>query len=471
MSFITDHFLLENAFAERLYHEYAADLPILDYHNHLDPEQVATDHRFENLSQAWLEGDHYKWRAMRTLGVPEAFITGNAPDREKFRKWAACVPQTIRNPLFHWTHLELLRYFDWDGMLNADHADEVYALASDKLAGAGFGAQGLLQQMKVEVVCTTDDPADSLQWHEKARADGIAPRMLPAFRPDLAYTPAPPETYNAYLDRLEAASGVQIKTYSDLLQALEMRMDAFQALGCRLSDHGLEHLPMPGPDATNPEAVFLKLRQGGRVSPEAWESLQYGLLLELCRSYHRRGWVQQFHLGALRNASSRLLDQLGPNTGFDSIGDFSQARRLAAFLDTLDQSDQLTKTVLYTLNPAWNEVFATMAGNFNDGSSRGKVQFGSGWWFNDQLDGMRQQMEALSQMGLISTFVGMLTDSRSLLSFPRHEYFRRLVCQLFGEDIQRGLLPTDLDHIGGIVQDICYGNALSYFEFKDHISP
>lgn len=465
MSFITEHFLLENPYAERLYHEYAKGMPILDYHNHLPPQQIAGNHRFENLTQAWLYGDHYKWRAMRALGTDETYITGTASDAEKFLKWAACVPYTVRNPLYHWTHLELQRYFGWEGLLNGQHADRVYALANEQLSQTGFGARDLLTKMQVEVVCTTDDPADDLRWHQQAQKKGQTPRMFPTFRPDNALKGTAPETYAAYMDTLEAASGVRIASLSDLLQALEVRMDAFEACGCRISDFGLEYLPQAPGAGMDPEAAFRDLRRGKAVSKEALEGVQFVILSTLCRSYHRRGWVQQFHLGAYRNANSRLLGSLGPDTGFDSIGDSPQARRLGAFLNALDHTDQLAKTILYTLNPAWNEVMATMAGNFNDGRSRGKVQLGSGWWYNDQLDGMQKQLEAISQMGLISTFVGMLTDSRSFLSFPRHEYFRRLLCQMFGSDIQRGLLPTDLDLIGGIIKDICYRNARDFFEF------
>lgn len=466
MPLITEDFLLENRYSRELYHEYAKGLPILDYHNHLSPEHLATDRHFESITQAWLAGDHYKWRAMRTLGTDEHYITGAATDLEKFRKWSACVPYTVRNPLYHWTHLELHRYFGWQGYLNEHTANEVYEHTSACLSEPAFGAAGLLRKMNVEVVCTTDDPADSLQWHQHALTSNQHPAMLPAFRPDRAWATQDPVAYAAYLDRLGVASGVEIQTLSDLLRALETRMDAFAACGCRISDHGLERMP-EAPVEVNPEQAFLKVRAGYPISDAEQEGLTYTLLLELCRLYHKKGWVQQFHLGALRNTNSRLLGSLGPDTGFDSIGDFPQARSLAAFLDVLDATDQLPRTVLYTLNPAWNEVFATMAGNFNDGRLRGKVQFGSGWWYNDQLDGMKRQIDALSQMGLISCFIGMLTDSRSFLSFPRHEYFRRLLCQLFGSEMDRGLLPCDTAFIGGIIRDICYFNAKRYFGFED----
>lgn len=465
MSFTGDDFLLQNKPARELYHEYAASLPIIDYHNHLSPREIASDHRFENLTRAWLAGDHYKWRAMRTLGIDEAYVTGNAPDREKFRKWAEAVPYTIRNPLYHWTHLELQRYFGIGELLSPKNADAVYEAATARLQQPGHSARGLLRQMHVEVVCTTDDPADSLEYHRQAAklSDGV--RMYPAFRPDAAYAVADPVAYNAYLGRLEAAWGRPITGFADLLSVLENRIAYFHENGCRLADHGLERLYYFEPVPFDAERLFKKVRGGAPLSREEQACFSYEVLTSLCRAYHRLGWVQQFHLGALRNTNSRMLARLGRDTGFDSIGDFPQAGQLAGFLNHLDNTDQLAKTILYNLNPAWNEVFASMIGNFNDGSVAGKVQFGSGWWYNDQLDGMRRQLDALSNMGLLSRFVGMLTDSRSLLSFPRHEYFRRLLCQMLGDDIEKGLLPCDLKHLGQIVRDICYFNAREYFEF------
>lgn len=467
MSFIGEDFLLQNKPARELYHGYAANLPIIDYHNHLNPREIADDHRFGNITRAWLAGDHYKWRAMRTLGVDESFITGPAPDREKFRKWAAAVPYTVRNPLYHWTHLELQRYFGIGELLTGQNADAVYEAASARLQEPGHSARGLLQQMRVEVVCTTDDPADSLEYHQQAARGPAGLRMYPAFRPDAAYGVADPEAYKNYLERLESASGSSIGSYADLLAVLEGRIAFFHENGCRLSDHGLETLPYFEAAAWDAEQLFKKIRGGTPLTPAEQAYYTFETLTFLCRMYHRHGWVQQFHLGALRNANSRMGAQLGRDTGFDSIGDYPQARQMAGFLNHLDRSDQLAKTILYNLNPAWNEVFASMCGNFNDGSAAGKMQFGSGWWYNDQLDGMRRQLDALSNMGLLSRFVGMLTDSRSLLSFPRHEYFRRLLCQTIGEDIQMGLLPDDLKHLGQIVRDICYFNARDYFEFPE----
>ena len=467
MSFIGEDFLLQNKPARELYHGYAANLPIIDYHNHLNPREIADDHRFGNITRAWLAGDHYKWRAMRTLGVDESFITGPAPDREKFRTWAAAVPYTVRNPLYHWTHLELQRYFGIGELLTGQNADAVYEAASARLQEPGHSARGLLQQMRVEVVCTTDDPADSLEYHQQAARGPAGLRMYPAFRPDAAYGVADPEAYKNYLERLESASGSSIGSYADLLAVLEGRIAFFHENGCRLSDHGLETLPYFEAAAWDAEQLFKKIRGGTPLTPAEQAYYTFETLTFLCRMYHRHGWVQQFHLGALRNANSRMGAQLGRDTGFDSIGDYPQARQMAGFLNHLDRSDQLAKTILYNLNPAWNEVFASMCGNFNDGSTAGKMQFGSGWWYNDQLDGMRRQLDALSNMGLLSRFVGMLTDSRSLLSFPRHEYFRRLLCQTIGEDIQMGLLPDDLKHLGQIVRDICYFNARDYFEFPE----
>ena len=466
MSFIGDDFLLHNEPARALYHGYAADLPIIDYHNHLSPLEIARDHCFENITRAWLAGDHYKWRAMRTLGIDEAFITGQAPDGEKFRKWAEAVPFTVRNPLYHWTHLELKRYFGIDALLTPQNADKIYRDTSARLQEPSHSARGLLRQMRVEVVCTTDDPADSLEYHREA-AGAEGPSMYPAFRPDAAYGVSDPAAYNAYLGRLEAASGTAISTYADLLAALDNRIAYFHEMGCRLSDHGLEQLVFFAEPPYDVEALFRKICSGTALNPEEQAYFTFETLAHLCRAYHRYGWVQQFHLGALRNANSRMRAHLGPDTGFDSIGDLPQARPMAGFLDHLDRGDQLAKTILYNLNPAWNEVFASMIGNFNDGRMAGKVQYGSGWWYNDQLDGMRRQLNALSNMGLISRFVGMLTDSRSLLSFPRHEYFRRLLCQMIGDDIQNGLLPHDLEHLGRIVRDICYNNARDYFQFPE----
>jgi glucuronate isomerase len=464
-SIIQDDFLLKTPFARRLYHTYARDLPIVDYHNHLPPEQIAGDHRFDNITQAWLAGDHYKWRAMRTLGIAEEFITGKASDHAKFLKWAETVPYTIRNPLYHWTLLELKRYFNIDIELNSDTADLIFEQTSGLLRKPGHSTLGLLQMMKVEVVCTTDDPADTLEHHKKAKENVKGLKVLPAFRPDNAYTLGNLPEYREYLKRLEMASGRAITSFLDLLTALENRIDYFHANGCRLADHGLEHMPFPGEESEDCEKTFIKLREEKSVTPGEISDFTYRVLLHLCSCYHQKGWVQQFHLGALRNTNSRLLRELGANTGFDSIGDFPQARALSNFLNKLEESNSLAKTILYNVNPSDNEVFATMAGNFSVDGSKGKIQWGSAWWFMDQKEGMEKQLNTLSNMGLLSCFVGMLTDSRSFLSFPRHEYFRRILCNLIGNDVAGGELPEDEVWLGKIVQDICYHNAVNYFPF------
>ena len=465
MSFITENFLLENKYAEELYHDYAKKMPIIDYHNHLNPEQLANDQQFDNITQAWLAGDHYKWRAMRTLGIDEKYITGNVTDEEKFMKWAEAVPYLVRNPLYHWTHLELQRYFSIPELLSADNAQKTYEKTSNQLQQKSHSALGLLNQMNVKVICTTDDPIDDLKHHQKAQKEKIEPRILPTFRPDKAYAVEDPISFQKYLESLSEATGVKIASYADLLAALKSRIDFFHKNGCRLADHGLEQLYYFEQGTFDVEKIFKKVLSVKPLSDEEIKYFKFETLVYLCREYNRWNWVQQFHLGPLRNTNERMLRQLGPDTGFDSIGDFQQAYPLSKFLNLLDNTDQLTKTILYNLNPTQNEVFATMIGNFNDGSFRGKMQYGSGWWYLDQLDGMERQINALSNMGVLSCFVGMLTDSRSLLSFPRHEYFRRLLCNIFGKDIEKGLLPTDIAHIGSIVQNICYNNAKQYFNF------
>lgn len=466
MTFIKDNFLLETPYAKQLYHDYAKEMPIIDYHNHLSPEQIANNHQFKNITEAWLAGDHYKWRAMRTLGIDEHYITGGASDEEKFQKWAETVPFTLRNPLYHWTHLELQRYFGIEDLLTGANATQVYKNASQQLQKGSNSAVGLLQQFSVEVVCTTDDPVDSLEHHQKTKKNGIFPKMLPSFRPDKLYAIEDHNSYKSYIERLGEAADIQIKSYGDLIEAAKKRIMFFHENGGRLSDHGLEQLYHFKPNTFDAEVIFKKVVNGSDLMPDEIGYFKFETLMHLCREYHRLGWVQQFHLGALRNTNARKMAQLGPDTGFDSIGDFSQASGLAGFLNELDTTDQLAKTILYNLNPAYNEVFATMIGNFNDGTIKGKMQFGSGWWYMDQLDGMEKQINALSNMGLLSCFVGMLTDSRSFLSFPRHEYFRRLLCNILGNDIKKGLLPNDMAYIGGLVQDISYRNAKAYFNFK-----
>jgi glucuronate isomerase len=464
--FLNEDFLLQSKTAQRLYHEYAKQMPIIDYHNHLLPDQVANNINFENLTQVWLYGDHYKWRAMRTNGVNEKFITGNASDWEKFEQWAATVPYTLRNPLYHWTHLELQRYFNIHEVLNADSARRIYDDATAQLQNASHSVQGLLQQMNVKLICTTDDPVDDLKYHQQYRAQGGSPKMNPAFRPDKAMNVDDTITFNNYLTLLEKAADISISTFNDYLAALKKRHDYFAENGCAVSDHGLEEIYAEDYTQTEIVGIFAQVRSGGNLTLEEKKKFKSAMLVIFAEWDHEKGWVQQYHLGALRNNNSRMLKQLGPDTGWDSIGDFSQARALSKFLNRLDTNDKLAKTIIYNLNPADNELFATMIGNFNDGSVAGKVQWGSGWWFLDQKDGMIKQINALSNMGLLSRFVGMLTDSRSFLSFPRHEYFRRILCNMYGEEVENGELPNDLALIGKTIQDICYNNAKEYFNLQ-----
>ncbi len=466
-TFITEDFLLQNKYSRALYHQYAASLPIIDYHCHLPPADIAANTKFPTLTAIWLYGDHYKWRAMRTLGIDEKYITGNAGDKAKFDKWASAVPYTMRNPLYHWTHLELLRQFDIDLLLTPDTADKIYEKCTGLLQTPEYATLSLLAKMKVEVIGTTDDPADSLEHHKKISLTDSRLKVLPSFRPDRAYAVGNPAAYKSYLSALSSAAGVAITSFETLIEALAKRIDFFHAHGCRASDHGLEQLYYPArSEAVNPAELFKKINANENLAVREQELFKYSVLIELSKLYHARGWAQQFHLGALRNTNERMLKKLGPDTGFDSIGDFTQARALASFLNELDSTDQLAKTILYNLNPSDNEVLGTMIGNFNDGSSKGKIQFGSAWWFLDQKDGMEKQINALSNLGLLSCFIGMLTDSRSFLSYPRHEYFRRILCNLIGKDVENGELPWDEAWLGKIISDICYYNAKNYFSFE-----
>ena len=462
--YITEDFLLENEFSQRLYHDFASRLPIIDYHCHLSPTEIASNRSFENLTQIWINGDHYKWRAMRTFGIDEQYITGDAPDKEKFLQWAKTVPYTLRNPLYHWTHLELKRYFDMDMLLNPDTASAIYDEASAKLQTSGFSCQNLIKNMNVEVVCTTEDPIDSLDDHLKIANSDFDVKVSTAFRPDKAIMISS-ESYLDYISKLSEVSGVSVDSYKSLCDALTLRLDYFEENGCKLADHGLNYVPFRTFTDSEIEMIFQKRRSKKQLSKEENEKFQTSLLLFLCEQYNVRNWVQQFHIGALRNNNTRMTSLIGPDTGWDSIGDYPQASTLSSFLDALDSRDKLAKTILYNSNPADNEVLATMIGNFNDGKIKGKMQFGSGWWFLDQKDGMTKQLNALSNMGLISCFIGMLTDSRSFLSYPRHEYFRRVLCNLFGQEMQKGELPQDFELIGKIIQDICYHNAKEYFNF------
>lgn len=467
--FNDENFLLQTPTAERLYHEYAEPMPIIDYHCHLIPEYVASDHRFENLSKIWLEGDHYKWRAMRTNGVDERYCTGkDTTDWEKFEKWAETVPYTMRNPLYHWTHLELKTAFGVDKLLNPSTAAEIYEKCTAMLQQPTHTARGLMKHYRVETVCTTDDPVDSLEHHIKVREDNFGVKMLPTWRPDKAMAVEDPAAYKAYIDRLAEVSGVNITKFADVIAALQVRHDFFASVGCRLSDHGIEEFYAEDYTPAEIEAIFDKVYGGSHLTPAEIARFKTAMMVEFAVMDHDAGWTQQFHYGAIRNNNSRMMAQLGPDTGFDSIGDFTVARNMSRFLDMLASRDKLGKTIIYNLNPRDNELVATMLGNFQDGRyGAGKIQFGSGWWFLDQKDGMEKQMTALSNLGLLSRFVGMLTDSRSFLSYPRHEYFRRTLCNLLGNDIENGLLPaSEIDFIGReIVSKVCYGNAKEYFKF------
>ena len=463
--FLDENFLLQTKTAQQLYHDFAREMPIIDYHCHLPPDQIAEDTQFENISRIWLYGDHYKWRAMRANGIDEAYCTGNKSDSEKFQKWAETVPYTLRNPLYHWTHLELQRYFDIDDILSGDNAMEVYEKCTHKLQTPQFTVRNLLKKMNVVTVCTTDDPIDTLEHHQKIKKDNFEIKVLPAFRPDKAMNVEDPEALNTYINKLEEVSGISVDNYDDYLKALKSRHNYFAENGCSVSDHGLEKIFAE--DYTDQEIrnIFNQLRTGKAISDSEIMKFKSALLFEFALWDHEKGWVQQYHLGALRGNNTRKLKELGPDTGWDSIGDFSQARSLSKFLNKLDQENQLAKTILYNLNPADNELIASMIGNFNDGSIAGKIQFGSAWWFLDQKDGMVKQLDTLSNMGLLTRFVGMITDSRSFLSYPRHEYFRRILCNLIGNDVENGELPNDMKWLGQTVQDISYNNANKYFNF------
>ena len=463
-SFIHDNFLLENKYAEELYHNYSKHMPIIDYHNHLSPQEILEDKVYNNLTNVWINGDHYKWRAMRALGVNEKFVTGPASDKEKFMQWAKTVPYTMRNPLYHWTHLELKRYFDVSDLLNEKSGEKIYELTSEKLSSKDYSCRNLLRKANAEVVCTTDDPIDSLEHHIALAKSDFEIGVRPTFRPDKAIV-INGDGYNAYIDSLAKATDKDISSFKDLQDALRSRIEYFNANGCRLCDHGLSQISFEKYSDSDIDVIFKKKRSGKELTAYEGAQFETAILLFLSETYHEFGWAQQFHLGALRNNNARMHNLLGPDTGWDSIGDYPQAQKLSAFLNALDSKDKLTKTIIYNLNPADNEVMAAMIGNFNDGSIKGKVQFGSGWWFLDQKDGMTKQLNALSNMGLISCFVGMLTDSRSFLSFPRHEYFRRILCNLLGDEIKRGELPNEMEWIGKMVSDISYNNAKEYFNF------
>ncbi len=472
---ISENFLLESDRAAEVYHGYARDLPIVDFHCHLPPAEIAADRRFENLTRLWLAGDHYKWRLMRSAGVPERYCTGDASDREKFQKWAETVPQALCNPAYHWTHLELKRPLGIsDRLLGPETAEGIWQECNAKLARPEFSARGIMRQMNVALCSTTDDPTDTLEHHRAIAAEsatGSPPtagcQVLPTFRPDRALAVESPAAWNAWVDRLAAVSGVEVRDdYDRFLDALRRRHDFFHAAGCRLADHGLEIFPAADHTPDEVASALRRLRGGKPLAAGETAAFRSALLYELASMNCRSGWVQQFHFGALRNTNTRMFEALGPDTGFDSMGDFEVARPLARFLDRLDRAGRLAKTILYNHNPAHNDVVATMLGNFQDGSTPGKVQMGSAWWFMDQKEGIERQLNAISNQGLLGRFVGMVTDSRSFLSFTRHEYFRRILCNLLGGEMKQGLLPDDVELIGRMVGDICYRNPATYFGFS-----
>ena len=462
--FIHENFLLGNKTAEKLYHKYSENQPIIDFHCHLSPEMIEQDHQFANLTRAWLEGDHYKWRAMRSNGINEIFCTGNASDIEKFKKWAETVPVTAGNPLYHWTHLELLRYFNIRELLSPSTAESIYERASGLLQTKEFSTRSIIRKMKAEVVCTTDDPADTLEHHLKIK-DTFEIKVLPTFRPDNVIKTENPEKFMAYLNRLELVCGIEIRNFDTLVGALDKRHTFFHDMGCRLSDHGLDRFYHSLFTAQEINSIFKKLLKGEIISSEEAEKYKTAVMLELCRLNHKRGWTQQFHVGALRNGNSRMFRQMGPDTGWDSIGAIQDPLKMSKFLSELDNNEQLAKTILYNLNPADNEMMITMAGNFNDGSYAMKVQYGAAWWFLDQKIGMEKHLKDLAALGLLRRFIGMVTDSRSFLSYPRHEYFRRLVCNYIGEEVEKGLFPDEEEILKPIIEGISYRNAKEYFGF------
>ncbi len=464
--FLDEHFLLKSRSAQELYHRFAREMPIVDYHCHLSPKDIAEDRIFNNISEVWLHGDHYKWRAMRTNGVHESYCTGDQPDKDKFIQWARTVPYTLRNPLYHWTHMELSRYFGINELLCGDNAERIYDQCSNMLRSPDFSVQHLLKKMNVQLVCTTDDPTDSLEYHKKLLDQGAAITMVPAFRPDQAMNVTNTVQFLDYIGKVEQVTNRTISNLNQYLDALKSRHDYFSEMGCRVSDHGLEEIYSENYSDTEVNVLFIKILNRKQLNLQEQRVFRSAMLDHFAQWDHEKGWVQQFHLGALRNNNSRMMAKLGPDTGWDSIGNFDHGKPLARFLDNLDKKDKLAKTILYNLNPADNELMASMIGNFNDGSIAGKLQFGSGWWFLDQKDGIIRQLNALSNLGLLSRFIGMLTDSRSFLSFPRHEYFRRVLCDLLGNEIEDGELPNEIEWVGKVVQDICYYNNLNYFGWK-----
>jgi glucuronate isomerase len=462
--FIHENFLLGNKTAEKLYHKYSENQPIVDFHCHLSPAMIAGDRQFTNLTQAWMEGDHYKWRAMRTNGINEKYCTGNATDIEKFKKWAETVPATAGNPLYHWTHLELARHFNITELLSPSTATIIYEKASSQLQSKEFSTRSIIRKMKVDVVCTTDDPTDNLEHHLNLK-DSFEIKVLPTFRPDNIIKTEDPEKFKLYIQKLELVSGNEIRNFDDLLEALDKRHKFFHEMGGRLSDHGIDHFYFATFTSHEIDRIFKNLLKGEIISSEKTEKYKTAVLLELCRLNHKRGWVQQFHVGAMRNSNSRMFRQMGPDKGWDSIGNAQDVLKISKFLNELDNNDQLTKTILYDLNPADNAMMITMAGNFNDGLSPVKVQYGAAWWFLDQKCGMEKHLKDIAAFGLLRRFIGMVTDSRSFLSYPRHEYFRRILCNYVGEEVEKGHIPDEEELLKPIIEGISYRNAKEYFGF------
>jgi glucuronate isomerase len=462
--FIHENFLLSTKTAIDLYHKYAANQPVIDFHCHLSPAMINDDSQFKNLSEAWLAGDHYKWRAMRTNGIREKYCTGDASDIEKFRKWAETVPATIGNPLYHWTHLELNRYFDIKELLSPATASDIYEKTSDLLQTKEFSIRSLIRKMKVEVICTTDDPTDNLEHHLKLK-DSFEIKVLPTFRPDNVTKTEDPEKFRSYVNKLSLSSGIEIRNFVSLIEALDKRHEFFHKTGCRLSDHGLNRFYFTDFRGSEIDNIIYNLQKGINISPDATEKFRTAVMLELCKMNHKRKWTQQFHVGAIRNNNNRMFRHMGPDTGWDSIGISQDPEKISGFLSELDNTGQLAKTILYNLNPSDNEMMITMAGNFNDGSTAVKVQYGAAWWFLDQKSGMEKHLKDLGALGLLRRFIGMVTDSRSFLSYPRHEYFRRLVCNIVGEEVEKGLIPDEEELLKPLIEGVSYKNAKEYFGF------
>lgn len=464
--FITDDFLLHSEAAKTLYHHHAKTQPIFDYHCHLSPKDIAEDRQFENLTQIWIEGDHYKYRAMRANGVDEKYITGDASPYDKFQKWAQTVPYTLRNPLYHWTHLELKNYFGITTLLDIHSAEAIYNEATALFQKPEYSVRNILRKMNVKVVGTTDDPIDDLRFHKKIKEDNFEIKVLPSFRPDKATEIEKGQVFIDWIQKLAMTVGYSITEYSNLIKALQERHDFFHEMGCRISDHG--HANFYGEDYTESEVniIFAKAMKGELVSVIEINKYKSAVLFELALMNKKKSWAQQFHVGAIRNNNAKMLKEIGPDQGFDSLGDLNMSDNMSKFFGRLSQCDGLTKTIVYNLNPRDSEMFASMAANFNDGKVAGKMQYGAAWWFLDQKDGMEKQLNVLSNFGLLSRFVGMVTDSRSFLSFPRHEYFRRILCNVLGDEIEKGELPDDMKLIGSMVENICYKNAVAYFEIE-----